>query len=86
VKLYRNDKEVCDIEDFKWAKARLTVWQQGIHAPAQSAKALSFFSKVRPQNDMGVNWTLQDDEMPFKIVIVNATPERNGYLVVARKD
>jgi len=86
MKLYRNDKEVCDIESFKWGKPRAVILQQGVCAPMQSARALSFFAKVRPQNSMGVNWSLQDKEEPFRIVIVNATAERNGYLVVARRD
>lgn len=86
VKLYRNEKEVCDIERFQWGKARAPAWQQRVSAPVQSVKALSFFAKVRPQNSEGVNWSLQDREAPFGIVIVNTTPEKNGYLVVARRD
>jgi hypothetical protein len=86
MKLYRNEKEVCEIEQFKWGKARSVMRQQGVCAPAQSNKALSFFATIRPQNGMGVQWSLQDQEKPLDIVIVNATPEGRGYLVVARKD
>jgi len=86
MKLYRNEKEVCNVERFKWGKSRSVVQQQGVYAPAQSNKALSFFARIRPQNSVGVNWSIQNEEKPFNIVIVDATPEAGGYLVVARMD
>ena len=86
MKLYRNEKEVCNVERFKWGRSRSLALPQGGRAPVQSNKALSFFARIRPQNSMGVNWSLQNDEKPFNIVIVNATPEGAGYLVVARMD
>jgi hypothetical protein len=84
MKLYRNEKEVCNVERFEWGKSRSVVRQQGAFAPAPSNKALSFFATIRPQNSTGVNWSIQNDEKPFNIVIINATPEGRGYLVVAR--
>jgi hypothetical protein len=84
MKLFRNEKEVCDVERFKWGVSRSVAWRQGACAPAPSNKALSFFARIRPQNSMGVNWSLQNEEKPFNIVIVDATPEGSGYMVVAR--